>query len=33
MKNLLLFPILLIALIGVIVYAWWPEGKDALSRK
>lgn len=33
MKNVIIFPILLIALIGVIVYAWWPSENETLSQK
>lgn len=29
MKNILLFPIALIVMIGLVVYAWWPESKNA----
>jgi hypothetical protein len=29
MKSFLLFPIALIAMIGMMIYAWWPESKKA----
>jgi hypothetical protein len=29
MKSFLLFPIALLAMIAIMVYAWWPESKKA----
>ena len=28
MKSFLMFPLMLIAMIGLMVYAWWPEAKS-----
>jgi hypothetical protein len=29
MKSFLLFPFVLIAMIGLMLYAWWPENRQA----
>jgi hypothetical protein len=31
MKNILLFPFLLIGMICLIVYAWWPEKSEKIG--
>jgi hypothetical protein len=33
MKNVLLLPIILISLISVIIYAWWPEKKFTINQQ
>jgi hypothetical protein len=32
MKNIFLFPFVLIAMIVMIVYAWWPEDVSTISN-